>query len=238
MILKGQVPPGSALVETDIARRGAVSRTTAREAIRLLAVTGLVRHTPHKGAVVATMSALDVRELYQVRRILEPAAIDVPKQLDAAVLEPVEQAFANLTHAAHRTGEDLVEADLAFHRALVAFAGNRRIDDFYATVVDELRFAFSIITFADEEWLDGGRLVEEHTEFVELLRANKRSECKRALIAHIDQYERRLLHLERKGDDSTTGPAGPAATDPRGPRSPRQQLPVEQPRSRRDGHDW
>ena len=55
----------------------------------------------------------------------------------------------------------------------------------------------SIITYADKEWLDAARLAEEHHQLVELLRRGKQLEAKRALVTHIDQYEKRLLELLR-----------------------------------------
>ncbi len=52
-IVRGTLPPGAALDETDIARRFNVSRTPVREALRQLAASGLVESRAHRGAVVA-----------------------------------------------------------------------------------------------------------------------------------------------------------------------------------------
>src|SRR5882724_10456491 len=52
-IVRGVLPPGSALDETELARRFGVSRTPVREAIRQLAASGLVEARPHRGAEVA-----------------------------------------------------------------------------------------------------------------------------------------------------------------------------------------
>jgi DNA-binding GntR family transcriptional regulator len=196
-ILRGQIPAGASLGEEELARLGSVSRHTARAAIRVLVAGGLARHTAHKGATVASLTASDVRQLYQVRRLLEPAAVDVPAQLDA-------DALAQLERVAARTNEDLVEADLAFHSALVALANNERVDRFYAQIVQELRLAFVIVAFADDEWRDSERLIAEHQALMELLRAGHREESKQALVEHIDQYEVRLATLI---DGGATAPA-------------------------------
>src|SRR5277367_951260 len=55
-IVSGALAPGSALDETDIARRFSVSRTPVREALRQLAASGLVEARAHRGAVVAQPS--------------------------------------------------------------------------------------------------------------------------------------------------------------------------------------
>ena len=52
-IIRGALAPGSALEETELARRFDVSRTPVREAIRLLVAGGLVEAHPHRSAVVA-----------------------------------------------------------------------------------------------------------------------------------------------------------------------------------------
>jgi DNA-binding GntR family transcriptional regulator len=194
-ILSGQLPAGSPLREEDVAKTASVSRHTARAAIRVLVASGLVRHTAHKGAEVATMTASDVRELYQLRRLIEPAAIDVPARLDDTVLAPLEAALDRLERVAALANEDLVEADLAFHGALVGLAGNERLDRFYAQTLRELRLAFVIVAVADDERRDAERLIDQHAELLELLRAGRRKECKRALLTHIDRYEDRLLDL-------------------------------------------
>src|SRR3982074_2078786 len=55
-IVRGVLAPGSALDETDIARRFGVSRTPVREALRQLVASGLVEARAHRGAVVAQPS--------------------------------------------------------------------------------------------------------------------------------------------------------------------------------------
>jgi DNA-binding GntR family transcriptional regulator len=54
--VRGVLPPGSPLDETDIARRFSVSRTPVREALRQLVASGLVEARAHRGAVVAQPS--------------------------------------------------------------------------------------------------------------------------------------------------------------------------------------
>jgi DNA-binding GntR family transcriptional regulator len=203
-ILRGQIPAGASLGEEELARLGSVSRHTARAAIRVLASSGLVRHAAHKGATVASLTASDVRQLYQVRRLLEPAAVDVPERLDADVLAPLESALAQLERVAARTNEDLVEADLAFHSAVVALGNNERVDRFYAQTVQELRLAFVIVAFADDEWRDSERLIGEHQALLKLLRAGRREACKQVLIEHINQYEARLATLIGNGPTAPT----------------------------------
>ncbi len=70
-ILGGQRLPGSPLDEQELAASYGVSRTPVREALRLLAASGLVAHRPNHGAEVAAPSEADLRDMFQVMADLE-----------------------------------------------------------------------------------------------------------------------------------------------------------------------
>src|SRR6201992_4466908 len=64
-IVRGALPPGAPLDETDIARRFGVSRTPVREALRQLVASGLVEARPHRGAVVARATIERLTRLFE-----------------------------------------------------------------------------------------------------------------------------------------------------------------------------
>src|SRR5258707_1504386 len=70
-IVRGALPPGAALDETDIARRFNVSRTPVREALRQLAASGLVDARAHRGAVVARPSIERLTGMFEAMGELE-----------------------------------------------------------------------------------------------------------------------------------------------------------------------
>jgi GntR family transcriptional regulator, trigonelline degradation regulator len=73
-ILEGKLAPGQRLIERELVELTGVSRTSIREALRELAAEGLVTTIPNKGTVVATVTAEEARQLYQVRSALEGLA--------------------------------------------------------------------------------------------------------------------------------------------------------------------
>jgi DNA-binding GntR family transcriptional regulator len=74
-ILTGALTGGTRLVQTELAAQLKLSTTPVREALRDLAMEGLVVTDPHRGAVVRTLDIDEVREIYQLRIVLEPIMV-------------------------------------------------------------------------------------------------------------------------------------------------------------------
>jgi len=70
-IVRGVLEPGVALDETELSRRFGVSRTPVREAIRLLAASGLIEARPHRGAVVARPDQERLLGMFEALKELE-----------------------------------------------------------------------------------------------------------------------------------------------------------------------
>ena len=73
-ILEGELKPGERLRAEALAQRFGTSRTPIREALLQLEAHGLVEVEPNRGAVVKTFDRDDLRDLYEVRALIEPHA--------------------------------------------------------------------------------------------------------------------------------------------------------------------
>ena len=73
-ILTGELKPGERLMEIHLADRLGVSRTPIREAIRMLELEGLVTMIPRRGAEVSRISRQDIRDVLEVRLVLDSLA--------------------------------------------------------------------------------------------------------------------------------------------------------------------
>src|SRR5579864_2966572 len=102
-IVRGALPPGAALDETDIARRFNVSRTPVREALRQLAASGLVDARAHRGAVVAQPSIERLGGMFEAMAELEAlcAGLAAERMLPAERhrLEAIHKELRVLSHA-------------------------------------------------------------------------------------------------------------------------------------------
>lgn len=127
-ITAGQYRPGDHLGEVEIASRLSVSRGTVREALRHLQQEGLVVAGARGMLRVRSLSAREVRELFQVRGALEGLAVaQIIESGDReAAVTSLRQALDRLeaTFDAVDAFEEQVEADLAFHLRLCELSGN------------------------------------------------------------------------------------------------------------------
>ena len=97
-IVAGAFAPGARLRESAIATELGVARNTVREAVRILELSGLVRHEVNRGAVVISPTPEKVEELYAARERLETAAVSRPAE--APELEALRKAYEDLVDAA------------------------------------------------------------------------------------------------------------------------------------------
>jgi DNA-binding GntR family transcriptional regulator len=123
---------GAFLSEQDLADRIGVSRTPIREALLQLAAEDLVELVPKRGARVAPLTGREIRELMELRGIVERYAAE---QLVAAGRAPVAELRSLLERQRGLTGADqareFIAVDHGFHSALVSAVGNTLLDRHY-----------------------------------------------------------------------------------------------------------
>jgi DNA-binding GntR family transcriptional regulator len=162
-ILQGILRAGSPLREAALAKGFDVSRNTVREAFRLLERDRLTSHQVHRGVVVRTLAPHEVSDLYRVRLLLERNGLrySSPDKLDA-----LRSAVAmGERHAQARDDRQVVNADLAFHQAIVDLAGSARLSEIFAGLLVELRLGLTLLEpDASKHWLDENRLLLSHLE--------------------------------------------------------------------------
>ncbi|MDA3624573.1 GntR family transcriptional regulator [Saccharopolyspora oryzae] len=125
-IYDGTLPPGTRLVERDLAELYEVSRLPVREALRILQNEGLVEHLPTRGLVVRTLDRSQVCELYDIREALEVLAA---RQAAERVAGGAENHFAE-TMREMREAVDAGDVESAhaansrLHDEITALSGN------------------------------------------------------------------------------------------------------------------
>jgi len=165
-IYSGQLSPGERLLQTDIARRFQVSTTPVREAFANLQSEQLIRLDPHRGAVVAKPNVAELRELFEIRAVLEAHAMTlaVPRLTDE-VLDEVEGALDDM--AANHDFRARVEPHRRFHSLVFSAVSRPRLE----SLISDLRVASGLYLSAT---VASGRSFEvedrDHRELLVALR--------------------------------------------------------------------
>ena len=131
-ILSGALSPGARLIEEQICQRFSISRAPLRESLRLLVQQGLVEHLPRRGARVTAWSDEDIRQLFEIRAVLERHAMTtaLPMAAEPGSTGSRRPGSVGEMRIAKTAGDELAKDDAhrAFHAAIVALAGNRQLD--------------------------------------------------------------------------------------------------------------
>jgi len=136
-ITTGELPAGAQIRQEEIAAQYEVSRMPVREAFRQLEAEGLLVVYPGRGAFVNRLSADEIREIYDIRILLEGDAIRraVP-HLSSAMLAQAGSLLAELDLATD--GQSFGQLDEAFHAALYAPADRPRLLELINTLRNQL----------------------------------------------------------------------------------------------------
>jgi DNA-binding GntR family transcriptional regulator len=184
-IVRGALPPGAALDETDLARRFSVSRTPVREALRQLAASGLVDAQAHRGAVVARPSVERLTGMFEAMAELEALCAGLAAERMSPAeryrLEAIHEELRLLSHAGNP--ERFHEVNERFHNAIYAGA----LNDYIAEITLSTRVR--VQPFRRAQFRNLGRLAKSHAEHdrvvVAIMRGDKTG-ASAAMRAHIE----------------------------------------------------
>lgn len=126
-VFRGYFEPGEKLDQNLIADELKVSRTPVREAIQRLEAEGFVEIRPHRGAFIAQVSLQDIREVFELRKLLEAEVVrQVTPMIPTSLLNELEDALREAQSQAC-AGEDFsqqFETDVYFHKSILQFFDN------------------------------------------------------------------------------------------------------------------
>lgn len=192
MIANGTLKPGERVNEQALAAQLGVGRNSAREALRLLERSGLVRITPNRGAEVCKITLEEALDLYDVRAGLAQAA----GRLVASRLAAVEEAtLLGLVHemgqaVAQRDGARYADLNTTFHKQLMVATRNSRLIDVNARIEDELSLYLHKGVYTAVQ-MQGSLL--EHERIVDAVRNGRIAEAAEAFESHVLNGKRRML---------------------------------------------
>lgn len=192
-IMEHRLPPGIKLAEEKLAGAFGVSRTKIRQALTRLAKDGLVRLTPNRGAFVASPTVQEARDLFAIRRLLEPEVIrNTVARAGKVELERLKQHLKRETEARERQDRRaIIKLSGEFHMLLAEVSGNSFIDK----MMSELCPLTCLIIALYDSPQTPACPEDEHVKIVEAIAAKDADKAIALMLHHLDHVEQ-ALHLD------------------------------------------
>lgn len=207
-LVSGRVAAGVRLTEISLAEQFGLSRGTIRAALQRLVSEGLIVQRPYTGWEVTTLSPHDVWELGTLRASLEGLAGRLAaERIDDGARSTLMSAIRAMEEAARDENEDLLSADLGFHRTIVTLSGNSRLAHHYDLITNQLR-----LYIASSNHLVGieGGIIARHYELIEPILRGDGDGAEQAFRDFFQRSNRELADFLAPADRES-GEAGPVS---------------------------
>jgi DNA-binding GntR family transcriptional regulator len=187
-IIARRLAPGTIVSEVALARQLKVSRTPVHDALRQLAKDGLVQQRANHRAVIATFSREDLRDIFDMRKLLEgEAARLAATRIDRPNLARLRVAADALAKGQKKPDwlERWADFDEDFHATIAQSAGSPRL---YQDIVRYrlLHRAFNTLTTTVEVLQQA---LEEHVRILDALEKRDAKEAARQMVSHIQEWQ-------------------------------------------------
>lgn len=197
-IFEQRLPSGTKLPEDSLGDIFAVSRTVVRKALFRLASEKLVDIRPNRGAMVASPSVEEARDVFQSRRIIEAASVEAAmKRMTPEGRERLSR-LVQKDHIAHQDSarRHWIRYSGAFHLEIAEIAGNQVVKSF----LKELIGRTSLIIGLYEPMQRTVCTYDEHEVLLEAMTGDDIEHGVKTMVDHLIACEQRL-GLERRDRD-------------------------------------
>ncbi len=223
LVTSGDYPPSSRLpTENELAERFGVSRTVVREAVARLKSSGLLESRQGSGVFVRRPNAemifridpggIDGRAdsilpIVELRRGVEvEAAALAAERCGRSGLVAIRAALAEIARS-EAAGEDGVDADMGFHRAIVRATGNPHYPALWDFIAQFIRGAMRTTRANEARRADFAAQVRaEHQAIVESIARRDAAEARRVALRHSEMSVVRLREAGAIGPPAADGP--------------------------------
>jgi DNA-binding GntR family transcriptional regulator len=194
-IITGQLPPGTRLVEREIADLLGISRAPVRDALMQLEKEGLVV-TKSDARYVVELTERDVRELYQIRHVLEQLAVELAARNSCPEnRQALDISLGKMKEAVAKHNSLLYsETDVQMHRLIWQQADNPHLLNVLNTMVGPI-FMFVANNVSRYMWEE---TYAWHRDLVTAINSGDAPSAVEGMKRHLDFAEQRSLHIVRE----------------------------------------
>lgn len=192
LILTSELAPGEELREAMLTESTGFGRSPVREALRRLVQDGFVEVRPRQGYRVSLVTLASVRDLFEMRLLLEPAAVEL------AALRASQEELAALHALAHRTYvhddtgsyEQFLQDNREFHVRIARASGNERLARTLRVLLEEMQRLF-FISLGNRDI--SSELMHEHHDLHDALLARDVTRARDIVVEQIEASRARVL---------------------------------------------
>jgi DNA-binding GntR family transcriptional regulator len=195
-IQNGRAAPGSKLRMSDVAKRFGVSTTPVREAFKLLQAEGFLRIDPHHVAIVFHPTLEEMREVFEMRIVLEQLAISraVPNITDDDLAE-LRDLIAQMERS--EDPSEWRQLNTRFHMRIYGASGRARLVAAIRNLTDSTTGYSQMATLrAPRSWWNN----RQHVELVDAIERRDEDRAKRILEEHLNLTVSFVVELFEGGD--------------------------------------
>ncbi|MDB5761347.1 MAG: putative GntR-family transcriptional regulator [Herminiimonas sp.] len=212
LIIEGVLAPGTKLNEREVCERLGISRTPLREAMKVLALEGLIDIIPNRGAFVSKMNDTEIWETFETMSGLEALS----GELAAQRISPAEIAdikalhYAMLACKAQNDLSGYYSRNQAIHNKINEAARNSVLRQIYLSVNRRLLALRFKSNFQEAKW---ARAMHEHEEMIQALEARDGKRLAAILRQHLlDKRDSVMADLRDAGVRAANGDISAMAT--------------------------
>jgi DNA-binding GntR family transcriptional regulator len=169
-IISGNIDQGEKVNEYQVAKLLNISRPPIREAFRLLAAEGLITLVPRKGAFVSKMTPQEVKEIYEMKSMMESfavrLAIPIINEKEVSELDSILRLMEEKIK--ENNFKQIQRLNIEFHRKMIEMSKNQKLVYFYESIILPIRRYQRIGLSAPASWETS---LQEHRDIVEAIRS-------------------------------------------------------------------
>lgn len=194
-ILQNDLPPGTRLVDSQLAEMFGISRTPVRDAMQMLVKEGLIEIREKRGYYVFSAAPDDINEIFDIRLMLDKEIlrkiITVQLTADYAYFSSeIKKIDPEKVVKTKGSGVDFIKTDELFHDSIVALCGNSRFTKIYAENRNQMK-VFRQLTSYSRQRME--RVIENHKSILTAIKAMDMDLAVKITAEHLDVCRKEAL---------------------------------------------
>lgn len=197
-IITNALKPGDPLNEGILSKELKISKTPVREALQQLDKEGLIENIPGKGAFVSRFTFQDIRELFEIREILECDMIRrvaSKADLNLAEAQAIRDKFVASEMNGGRTGKSYFNAGDQIHSFIFTAWGNRKLIQTYQGLQEQI-IRITLHFFTQNRQERAAQSFSEHLAIIDSLIARDPVRAEEAIRTHLQnslEYLKKII---------------------------------------------